>query len=157
MAEHVLSMMNNAQNLLATQIPITDHMNLDIECVSENEFAIRAPLAPNRNDKGTGFAGSLYSAMVLAGWCFVSTKLKADGLDAQVAVTSSHVDFLHPVTDDFSAVCRLSDPDQWVHFVSKLEKRRNYHISLSVDLICAGDVKATLTGQYIAWFPRKDW
>jgi thioesterase domain-containing protein len=56
------------------------------------------PLDGNRNDKGTMFGGSVYSAMVLAGWTLCIEQGKAVGRDGDIVIKDSSVAFLRPVT-----------------------------------------------------------
>ena len=65
------------------------------------------PLAPNVNDKGCAFGGSLVSLMTLAGWALVELALRQRGEDCDVFVGESHVRYLAPVWDDFQAHARL--------------------------------------------------
>ena len=66
------------------------------------EFEI--PLSGNRNDKGTAFGGSYYSAMILAGWRLCEETASELGLSGDIVVKDSHVDFLRPGTSDSTAV-----------------------------------------------------
>lgn len=143
------------QTYLNEHIPITREMRLHLEHVADGELVMAAPLTPNHNDKGTGFAGSLYSAMVLTGWSFVTAGLKREGLDAQVAVTQADIRYIHPVTTDFRALCKLDDPELWRRFVTKLNKRRNYTIELPITITHDGDLEVAMTASYIAWFPPR--
>ncbi len=147
---------DDLQTYLDNHIPITRPMAIRVERATDHQLVIRAPLPPNHNDKGTGFAGSLYSAMVLAGWCFVSARLRREGIDAQVAVTAADIQYLHPVVDGFRAVCRLDEAGLWERFVAKLRKRRNYRIELPIEIENGGGLAVSMTGRYIAWIPREE-
>ena len=83
-------------------------LGLRLEALAADEAVILLPLAGNRNDKGTCFAGSLYSALVLAGWC-LTMKACADLGDGpwEAVVKGSQVSFLRPVASDCRAVARL--------------------------------------------------
>ena len=52
-------MINELQNKLHSQIPMTKLMNLKIEDYNDKELITTAPLDININDKGTAFGGSL--------------------------------------------------------------------------------------------------
>lgn len=58
---------------------------------------LSVPLAGNRNDKGTMFGGSVYSAMVLAGWLLCIELARAEGEDGDIVVKDSSIAFLRPV------------------------------------------------------------
>jgi len=66
------------------------------------EFEV--PLAGNRNDKGTAFGGSLFSAMVLAGWRLCEETAVAMGLSGDIVVKDSRIEFLRPADADVLAV-----------------------------------------------------
>jgi thioesterase domain-containing protein len=149
-----MTTINTLQTMLRENIPLASPMRLEIAYLTDVELAIRAPLAPNGNDKGTGFAGSLYSAMVLAGWCCLLARTRDEGIDAQVALLSADVRYLKPVTDDFQAACKIPEAPDWARFVTKLKKRKNYEIRLSFEVTVGGEVKAAGTGNYIAWLSR---
>ena len=55
-------------------------------------------LAGNRNDKGTMFGGSVYSAMVLAGWLLSIEQGQAAGRSGDIVIKDSSIAFLRPVT-----------------------------------------------------------
>ncbi len=90
---------------LSRQIPLTGAMRFRIEHHPPHTVRIRAPLAPNRNDKGTAFAGAIYSALVLAPWCLLTKLLSDQGIKADVMVYRSSVRFRQPIRDDFVAEC----------------------------------------------------
>jgi thioesterase domain-containing protein len=80
-------------------------MGFRITFVPPGTVRIRAPLAANRNDKGTAFAGSIYSALVLAPWCLLTALLKEQGTKADVMVYRSEVQFRKPIHEGFVAKC----------------------------------------------------
>ena len=53
---------------LAANIPIMGGMGLRVVAANAQGVTVQIPIEPNRNDKGTLFAGSSYSGLVLAGW-----------------------------------------------------------------------------------------
>ncbi len=141
----------DVEQFLLDSIPLASKMQLKVLDFSVHELSIAAPLLPNINDKGTAFAGSLFSAMVLAGWLYVTVRLKQEGIDAEAVASASDIRYLKPVTGDFSAVCRLDDQARWTRFVEKLRKRKNYKINLPVEVVADGETKVLLNGEYHAW------
>jgi len=88
---------------------------LDIQLVSRDaddaEFFI--PLVGNRNDKGTLFAGSQYSALVLAGWYHASQWAVEHGLPEKVAIKDGQVSYPKPALSDVRVVARFEqEPDR---------------------------------------------
>ncbi|MBN1141677.1 MAG: YiiD C-terminal domain-containing protein [Deltaproteobacteria bacterium] len=88
-------------------------LGLRLEALDSERAVISMPLDGNRNDKGTGFAGSLYSALVLAGWC-LTMKTCADRGDGpwEAMIKGSQVSFLRPVASDCRAVARFDGPPE---------------------------------------------
>ena len=79
-------------------------------CAGPDRVAISVPLDGNRNDKGTLFGGSMYSAMVLAGWRLANLKAHQLGKSGDVYVKRSTIDFLRPIRSEMQAVATLKSP-----------------------------------------------
>ena len=69
-------MINELQNKLHSQIPMTKLMNLKIEDYNDKELITTAPLDININDKGTAFGGSLATMTIISSWsiCWLISK-----------------------------------------------------------------------------------
>ena len=94
---------------ILAQIPLARAMQLRLRDYDGDRLTIAAPLAPNINDKGCAFGGSLVSLLTLAGWSLIVLKLRALGTDCDVYVQDSAVRYLAPVWDDFIAQARLAE------------------------------------------------
>ena len=93
-------------------IPAVRDMGLSVQAWDGREIRIRAPLDRHRNDKGTAFAGSLYSLLVLAGWALVTRALGDRGLTADVLIAESATRYRQPVRDELAAAAvAVSDLD----------------------------------------------
>lgn len=77
---------------------------------SPAEVVMAVPLAGNRNDKGSMFGGSIYSAMVLAAWRLCEECAAADGRDGDIFVKDSSISFLRPVWSDIRVTAILLKP-----------------------------------------------
>ena len=64
---------------------------LGVTVAATEPVTISAPLEGNLNDKGTGFAGSLFSVAALAGWALVTRWCAVEPIEGQRE---------HPVLDD---------------------------------------------------------
>lgn len=69
---------------------------------------LEAPLDPNRNDKGTAFAGSIYAATV---------------------------QYTAPVWGPFTARCTAPPPESWEPFMERVRSGKNARIELTVELL----------------------
>lgn len=77
-----------------------------------DETRFRIPLAGNRNDKGSLFAGSQYSALVLAGWYHTANWSLAAGLGETVAIRDCQVRYPQPALTDLVVSARFTaEPD----------------------------------------------
>ncbi len=74
---------------------------------SPAEVVMAVPLAGNRNDKGSMFGGSIYSAMVLAAWRLCEECAAAEGRDGDIFVKDSSISFLRPVWSDVRVIATL--------------------------------------------------
>ncbi len=75
-----------------------------------DRVVISVPLAGNRNDKGTLFGGSMYSAMLLAGWRLCGLRAELEGKTGDIYVKDSSVQFLRPILSDMKATASLTCP-----------------------------------------------
>jgi thioesterase domain-containing protein len=110
------------EEILAT-IPLTRAMALSAVDYDGASLTLRAPLAPNVNDKGCAFGGSLVSLMTLAGWGLVKLALDRQRRDCDIYVQDSDVRYLAPVWNDFSATARLLDRESFAAMTEALTAR----------------------------------
>ncbi|HET7757745.1 MAG TPA: YiiD C-terminal domain-containing protein [Steroidobacteraceae bacterium] len=94
------------QALLLGCIEPARALGLAVETAGPDAVVLTAPLAGNRNDKATAFAGSLLSAAALAGWALVSCVCAAESFAAEVALQAAEARFLAPARLDFRAEAR---------------------------------------------------
>ncbi len=111
------------QQSILTEIPLTRAMQLTLRDYDGDTLTLAAPLAPNVNDKGCAFGGSLVSMLTLAGWGLVVLKLRSLDRDCDVFVQDSQVRYLAPVWSDFAATARLGDGESWDEFIATLQQR----------------------------------
>ncbi|WP_350016121.1 YiiD C-terminal domain-containing protein [Rhodanobacter sp. IGA1.0] len=119
------------------EIPLAHAMGLELADCDEHSLTLRAPLAPNVNDKGCAFGGSLVSVMTLSGWALVELALRKRGTDCDVFVAESSVRYLAPLWDDFHSQARLAEDADWATFFSTLDNRGRARIA--VDCVVPGE------------------
>ena len=110
------------QQLLA-DIPLARAMHLRVDGWDGDSLRLAAPLAPNINDKGCAFGGSLASLMTLAGWGLIVLQLRARGRRCDVYVQDSTIRYLAPIWTDFVTQARLADAESWDDFFAMLDQR----------------------------------
>lgn len=135
---------------LKTQIPLLNHMGLgDLE-YDGNKLRLPAALAPNINDKGTGFGGSLATLATISGWCLVTLLLKDQMLDCDVMIRDCDMRYLAPVTSDFHAEVAVPVTDEVEGFLAHLQAKGKARLALEVSVIQDGVTALTMQGNYVA-------
>ena len=95
---------------LAASILIMGGMGLQVVSADARTVTVRIPIAPNRNDKGTLFAGASYSGLVLAGWTLAMERARASGFRRPwVAVVDAHVHYAKPIREDVLAKAEFAE------------------------------------------------
>jgi thioesterase domain-containing protein len=136
---------------ILTQIPLARAMQLNLRDYDGDHLAIAAPLAPNINDKGCAFGGSLVSLLTLAGWSLIVLKLRALGSACDVYVQDSAVRYLAPVWEDFVAQARLAEGESWDAFAATLAARGRARLTVDCRVALAdGSDACTLQARFVA-------
>ncbi|HUW53921.1 MAG TPA: YiiD C-terminal domain-containing protein [Rhodanobacter sp.] len=133
------------------EIPLAHAMDLQLGSCDDDTFSLLAPLAPNVNDKGCAFGGSLLSLMTLSGWGLVELALRRRGESCDVFVAESTVRYLAPLWQDFHSESRLATEASWGTFFRTLSLRGRARIEVvSVVPGSHGQPAATLGARYVA-------
>lgn len=143
-----LSHLTALKKKLRAEIQATRCLGIEPARCDGRVLVLRAPLAPNRNDKGTAFAGSLCAIAVLAGWSAIWLALRDAGLQAIIVIQDSTIRFLRPVTRDFEACCPLPTPAQLSRLLAALRNRGRARLRLRVVIREGGADAMTLAGRY---------
>jgi thioesterase domain-containing protein len=138
------------QQTLYTDIPLTREMGLRVAAYDGQTLQLTAPLAPNVNDKGTAFGGSLYNLAVLCGWSLLRLKLNEAGLNEKnIVIHEANTRYLLPVTGELHAACTLTG-DVLNEFMQPLQKKGRARITLTVAIHQQDRTAVEFTGQYVA-------
>lgn len=92
-------------------IPLSREMDFQIIELSGDGINCYAPLEPNINIHGTGFAGSLYSLAILAAWSYVSYLLEHHSLHAELVIGSGKIRYARPIETDIECRCSAGQAD----------------------------------------------
>ncbi len=131
-------------------IPMVRAMQVELAGASDGCLRLRAPLAPNVNDKGSAFGGSLVALMTLAGWGLATWQLARAGLEADVYVADSSVRYLAPLYGVLEAEARLEHGD-WDAFAATLRTRGRARCNIAARIALPGGGDATvLAGRFVA-------
>ncbi len=141
----------------ALEREILDHialaraMAVGAEAYDGESLTLSAPLAPNVNDKGCAFGGSLVGLMTLAGWGLVKLALDRQGRACDIYVQDSDVRYLAPVWNDFTATARLVDRESFTAMAEALTLRGRARTRVRcVVPLPDGTAAATLEARFVA-------
>lgn len=138
------------EHIFHAQIPLTREMGIRVVAYDGLSLTLGAPLAPNVNDKGTAFGGSLYALLVLAGWGLLRLKLQEEGIRGEIMIHESTVTYSLPVTDDWESRCALPEGDGYARFLRELRAGGRGKIRLEVRILCGDRVAVSFSGSYAA-------
>ena len=133
------------------EMPLAHAMDVQLIHSDDDMLSLLAPLAPNVNDKGCAFGGSLVSLMTLSGWALVEMALRRYGHDCDVFVAESSVRYLSPMWQDFRSEARLAADASWITFFNTLTTRGRARIEVAC--VVPGDhgkPAATLSARFVA-------
>ncbi|MDN6321493.1 MAG: YiiD C-terminal domain-containing protein [Halomonas sp.] len=136
------------QQWLGDAIPMVSALGINEVTREGDTLTWQLALAPNLNDKGTGFGGALTAQTTLQGWCWVTLWLRERGIARDVVVAEATQRFLAPVTGDYRLVCtpaELEVPDQ---LANKLAERGKGRIALTHQLYCGDTLCLEASGSY---------
>jgi thioesterase domain-containing protein len=128
-------------------IPLSDAMQFSIRQLSLGAIQVTAPLEPNINIHGTGFAGSIYSLGVLTGWALCTHIMAELGIEAELVVARAEIRYRKPVSGDLecSCACTAVQRESFRQGVAALGKGK-----LVLDIEVGADRQAVLQATYIA-------
>jgi len=135
---------------LRGQIPLINHMGFKPLQFDGSSLTMSAELAPNVNDKGTGFGGSLATVATLCGWSLITLHLRSLGRDDDVVIRNSQLEYFLPVTEDFAAVASLPDAETLAGFNARMEAKGRARMDLIIEINQGDKVALRLTGSYVA-------
>ncbi len=137
---------------LLSGIPLAREMQMRVAEYDGQCLVLVAPLAPNVNDKGCAFGGSLVSLMTLACWGLATLRLGEAGHSAEVFVQDSMVNYLEPVWGELVVEAQqLLGDGEWTDFLGMYASRGKARITLTAHVTTAGGgVAARLSARFVA-------
>lgn len=130
-------------------------LKLSVSSYSNGRLKLTAPLKPNLNDKGTAFAGSITSILLLAGWGAITLRLKESDLQANVMAVKNETTFSAPVQSDFTAEAEVSDADAQ-RILTDLRTRQRSRLCIQTELVSDGNRCASMTTHFAIISSAKD-
>lgn len=138
------------ENLIHQDIPLTRAMQLSVRAWDGDALELSIPLAANSNHKGTMFGGSLYSLCVLAGWGWLTLRLRNVDLEGHIVIKGGQIDYPLPVVEDAVAICTAPSEEDWQKFLSQFRRRGLARLYLNIRIPAADGTDAVrLRGEYV--------
>ncbi len=144
------------ERYLRETIPIARAMDLRVADYDGHRLALSAPLAPNVNDKGCAFGGSIASLLTLAGWGLAMIKLGEAGLGADIYVQEVGTHYLAPIFDEMVGEAWAPD-NTWLQFLDHLRDHGKARIGIDAEIASAdgAGIAARQSGRYVAKIPSR--
>lgn len=131
-------------------IPLTQAMGLHVGRYSGGELAMSAPLAPNGNDKGCAFGGSMTALLTLAGWGLIELGLRGEGVHCDIFVGDSQVRYREPVWGELRGVARFVEDGALAKLLAALRADGKGHVDVAGEIAGTKGPAATLTARFFA-------
>lgn len=131
-------------------IPLARAMQLSIRRYSGDELEMAAPLAPNINDKGCAFGGSMASLLTLAGWGVVELGLRQRNLDCDIYVGDSRIRYREPVWGELRGVARFVETGALQALAASLAANGKGRVDVACAIEAEGAVAASLEARFFA-------
>ena len=139
---------------LNRHVPLFQAMQARLERCDDAGLTMQAPLAPNINDKGIAFGGSMAAIASLTGWALTRITLREHGETAEIFITDSSLKFLRPVRGEIATECARPDPAVTARFIDSYRQRGKARWSIEVVIRAGGEPAMTFTGQYVIYRPE---
>ncbi len=133
-----------------THIPLTSHLGAVVEFYDGDILEISAPLEPNLNHRNTAFGGSISALGILSGWALLFVKLRESDLKTRLVIQRSSFDFIEPIDDDFTAICKKPSESDWIKFIKTLKRHGKARITIDSQISCLSGNGGNHEGTYVA-------
>ena len=135
-------------------IPLVRALGLKVAQSNEGVVVFNAALAPNINDKGCAFGGSLASLLTLACWSVLRVHTWAQNMPSDIFVHTSRLVYIAPIWADFTVHANLS-PEALNPFTEILTLKGKAAAIIRAEVRTAdGGVAATMEARFVAMLPK---
>jgi len=143
-------MLKKLEEKLHNEIPMTKYMQFTLEELNDESLITKAPLKPNINDKGTGFAGSLSTIATISAWCVCYLEASKLSLEnSMIAIIKSDTSYKSPITKDFVCKTYLPSKEQIKLFEKKLREKNSSSLRIKGEIIEDGKLCLDFEGIYV--------
>jgi len=137
------------EDVLHTDIPLTQHIGISVNELTDTSLSLFAPLENNVNHKSTAFGGSIYSVSVLTGWGLIYSLLQQYDLSGHIVIQESNTKFISPITTDLITQCCFDSTEQYEKFLIMYKRKGIARIRLESKITCAGKNAVLFSGTYV--------
>ena len=134
-------------------IPLLSAMQLSLVDYRSLALTMEAPLAPNINNKGTAFGGSIASIGLFGGWAVATLAfMDHDVHNTEIVVFKNEMTFERPARGHLVVKVTM-DPDEFAACLAKLRGSTGERLRFNVNVEILHDDKrcATMEGLYVVW------
>ena len=134
-------------------IPLLTAMELSLVAYRDLALTMEAPLAPNINNKGTAFGGSIASIGLFGGWAVATLAFMDHGIDnPEIVVFRNEMTFERPARGHLVVRVTL-DPGEFQACLEELRRGSDERLRFNVSVEILHDDKrcATMAGLYVVW------
>jgi len=142
-------MIKQLQEVLNSEIPLTNHIGIQVGKHTDLSLTLHAPLNNNINHKSTAFGGSIYSVSVLSGWGLIYLLLKQHDLPGHIVIQKSNIKYIHPVTTDITAKCAFTSREQQDKFIKMYKRKGLARLQLEANILCNNKKAVIFNGTYV--------
>ena len=135
------------------EIPLLTAMHLSFVRFDDLTLSMEAPLAPNINNKGTAFGGSIASICLFGGWAVATLAFLDNGIDnTEIVVYKNEMTFERPARGHLRGNATIK-PDDFKACVARLKANdpERIRLDIHVDLFHEDKRCATMRGLYVVW------
>ncbi|HZD04188.1 MAG TPA: YiiD C-terminal domain-containing protein [Longimicrobiales bacterium] len=141
------------EGFLYRHIPLARAMGVRVVAADGDGVVLEAPLDVNDNHHGTLFGGSASALAMLSAWGWMHLRLEAEGLDPDLVIQRSAMDFVAPGRADVTARCPGTGERSWRRFLRTYRRFGRARLELPAVVSSGGEVVATLEGRFVALDP----
>jgi thioesterase domain-containing protein len=134
-------------------IPLLTAMHLSFVDFDNLTLTMEAPLAPNINNKGTAFGGSIASICLFGGWAVATLAFLDHGIEnTEIVVYRNEMTFERPARGHLTVDATIK-PDDFEACLARLRAgdRERIRLDIHVDLFHEDKRCATMQGLYVVW------
>ena len=146
------TMEQRLESELHDTIPLVRALGLKVARSLNGEVIFNAALAPNINDKGCAFGGSLASLLTLSCWSVLRAHTWALQVPSDIFVHTSRIVYIAPIGTDFTVHASLSS-EALSLFSETLASKGKAAAIIRAEVRAADGVAATMEARFVAKRP----